>query len=300
MLLNSTNHSYGPKQGKDFMKTPKQLQPLVKDGLIDDVIRRLKSGKEADVFIVRSNKEIRCAKVYKEIEKRNFKQSTSYKEGRKVRNSRDARAMKKGSKFGREQQEKAWQNTEMEALCLLAKAGVRVPNPDICVNGVLLMELITDREGRVAPRLNDITLTPEQARIDHSLIMQYAMRMLCVGVVHGDLSEFNVLVDSNGPVIIDLPQVVYTTYNNHAKSMFERDVNNISRYYGQYAPELLNSRYAQEIWALYQAGNLTPESVLCGEFFESSRDVNIDLVLQEIHIVREEHMRTLTSNNEKH
>lgn len=281
------------------MKIPKRLRPLVDDGLIDDVIRRLKSGKEADVFIVRCGKEIRCAKVYKEAEKRNFKQAVHYQEGRKVRNSRNARAMSKGSKFGRQQQEKTWQQTEMEALCLLAKAGVRVPQPDICLDGVLVMELITDEEGRVAPRLSDVTLTPEQARNDHALMMNYAVRMLCAGLVHGDLSEFNVLMDNNGPVIIDLPQVVDAAANNHAKSMFERDINNMSRHYGQYAPELLSSKYAQEIWALYQEGNLTQESILSGKFIESNTRADIGSVLAEIHVASEEHQRQLMARNQK-
>jgi len=281
------------------MKIPKRLQPLVDDGLIEDVIRRLKSGKEADVFIVRCGKEIRCAKVYKEAEKRNFKQAVHYQEGRKVRNSRNVRAMNKGSKFGRQQQEKTWQQTEMEALCLLAKAGVRVPQPDIYLDGVLVMELITDEEGRVAPRLSDVTLTPERARTDHALMMNYAVRMLCAGLVHGDLSEFNVLMDNNGPVIIDLPQVVDAAANNHAKSMFERDINNMSRHYGQYAPELLSSKYAQEIWALYQEGNLTQESVLSGEFIEINIRADIGSVLEEIHIASEEHQRQLMARNPK-
>ncbi|WP_431223143.1 PA4780 family RIO1-like protein kinase [Serratia sp. L9] len=279
------------------MKIPKRLQPLVDDGLIDDVIRRLKSGKEADVFIVRCGEEIRCAKVYKEADKRNFKQAVHYQEGRKVRNSRDARAMSKGSKFGRQQQEEAWQNTEVDALYLLAKAGVRVPQPDICLDGVLLMELITDEEGLVAPRLSDVTLTQEQALNDHALMMNYAVRMLCAGLVHGDLSEFNVLMDKNGPVIIDLPQVVDAAANNHAQSMFERDINNMTQYYGQYAPQLLGSKYAKEIWALYQEGNLTPESELTGKFTESNKRADVGSVLEEIQAASDEHERQLMARN---
>ncbi|MGL5388941.1 MAG: PA4780 family RIO1-like protein kinase [Serratia sp. (in: enterobacteria)] len=280
------------------MKIPKRLQPLVDDGLIDDVIRRLKSGKEADVFIVRCGNDIRCAKVYKEADKRNFKQAVNYQEGRKVRNSRDARAMSKGSKFGRQQQEEAWQNTEVDALYLLAKAGVRVPQPDICLDGVLLMELITDEEGLVAPRLSDVTLTPEQALHDHALMMNYAVRMLCAGLVHGDLSEFNVLMDKNGPVIIDLPQVVDAAANNHAKSMFERDINNMTHYYGQYAPELLGSKYAKEIWALYQEGNLTPETELTGKFVETTKRADVDSVLEEIQAASDEHQRQMMARSE--
>ncbi|ATA18735.1 RIO kinase 1 [Gibbsiella quercinecans] len=280
------------------MKIPKRLQPLVDDGLIDDVIRRLKSGKEADVFIVRCGDEIRCAKVYKEAEKRNFKQAVNYQEGRKVRNSRNARAMSKGSRFGRQQLEEAWQNTEVDALYLLAKAGVRVPQPDICLDGVLLMELITDEEGMVAPRLSDITLEPQQALADHALMMNYAVRMLCAGLVHGDLSEFNVLMDKDGPVIIDLPQVVDAAANNHAKSMFERDINNMTQYYGQFAPQLLGSQYAKEIWALYQEGNLTPESELSGYVAEDNKRADIGAVLEEIQAAHDEHQRQQLARQE--
>ncbi|NIG98560.1 MAG: serine protein kinase RIO [Serratia symbiotica] len=261
------------------MKIPKRLQPLVDDGLIDDVIRRLKSGKE-----------IRCAKVYKEAEKRNFKQAVHYQEGRKVRNSRNARAMSKGSKFGRQQQDKTWQQTAMEALCLLAKDRVRLPQPDICLDSVLVIELITDEERRVAPRLSDVTLTPEQARNDHALMMNYSGRMLCA---------VNVLMDNNGPLIIDLPQVVDAAANNYAKTTFERDINNMSRHYGQYAPELLSSKYAQEIWALYQEGNLTQESILSGKFIESNTRANIGSVLAEIHVASEEHRRQLMARKQK-
>ncbi|GAA3883248.1 serine protein kinase RIO [Gibbsiella dentisursi] len=271
---------------------------MVDDGLIDDVIRRLKSGKEADVFIVRCGDEIRCAKVYKEAEKRNFKQAVNYQEGRKVRNSRNARAMSKGSRFGRQQLEEAWQNTEVDALYLLAKAGVRVPQPDICLDGVLLMELITDEEGMVAPRLSDITLEPQQALADHALMMNYAVRMLCAGLVHGDLSEFNVLMDKDGPVIIDLPQVVDAAANNHAKSMFERDINNMTQYYGQFAPQLLGSQYAKEIWALYQEGNLTPESELSGYVAEDNKRADIGAVLEEIQAAHDEHQRQQLARQE--
>ncbi|WP_457913477.1 PA4780 family RIO1-like protein kinase [Candidatus Gillettellia adelgis] len=278
------------------MKIPNRLQPLVDDGLIDEVIRRLKSGKEADVFIVRCNKEIRCAKIYKEAEKRNFKQAIRYQEGRKVRNSRSARAIKKGSKFGRAQKENTWQKTEMEALYLLAQAGVRVPQPVIYMNDVLVMEMITDEAGHAAPRLSDVTLTAKQARADHQLMINYAVRMLCIGLVHGDLSEFNILMDNNGPVIIDLPQVVNATTNRYAQSMFERDIHNISRYYSQYAPELHSSTYAQEIWELYQSGMLTTDSVLSGQFIRKASCADISTVLAEIHITSEEHQQQLMSH----
>ncbi len=273
------------------MKTPKRIQPLVEDGLIDEVIRRLMSGKEADVFLVRCDNEIRCAKVYKEASKRSFKKAAEYQEGRKVRNSRRARAMQKGSKFGRKEQETIWQTAEVDALYKLADAGVRVPEPYGCFDGVLLMELITDEEGYVAPRLNDVSMTAEQAREDHAVVMNYVMRMLCVGLIHGDLSEFNVLVDSYGPVIIDLPQAVDAAANNNAKRMLTRDVNNITNYYAQYAPELLKTQYAKEIWALFEAGELHLDLELTGRYNVKEKAANVDSVLEEIKAVLAEEER---------
>ena len=264
------------------MKFPKRIQPLIEDGLVDEVISQLMSGKEATVYVVRCGAEIRCAKVYKEINKRSFKKAVEYQEGRKGRNSRRARAMEKGSRYGRNQQEEAWQNAEVDALYRLANAGVRVPKAYGCFDGVLLMELITNDEGHVAPRLNDVSMTTELALEDHAVVMKYVMRMLCAGVVHGDLSEFNVLVDDYGPVIIDLPQAVDAAGNNNAKAMLERDVNNMTAYYGQYAPELLGSKYAKEIWALFEDGELHPEVELTGHFEESTQAADVDVVMQEI------------------
>ena len=240
------------------------------------------SGKEATVYAVRCGEQVRCAKVYKEAMQRSFKKAAQYQEGRKVRNTRRARAMEKGSKFGRKQQEDAWQNTEVDALFKLAKAGVRVPQPYGCYDGVLLMELVTDEKGDVAPRLNDVSMTAEQAVEDHTQIMHYVKQMLCIGLVHGDLSEFNVLVDDYGPVIIDLPQVVDAAANNNAFSMLCRDVRNMSEYYGQYAPELLDTHYAEEMWALFEAGELTTETELTGHFEFSSEATDVDSVLEEI------------------
>lgn len=267
------------------MKIPKRIQPLIDDGIVDSVVGRLMSGKEADVYIVRCGSAIRCAKVYKDAMKRSFKQAVHYQEGRKVRNSRRGRAMEKGSRYGRRQQEETWQNAEVDALHRLANAGVRVPRPYGCIDGVLLMELITDEQGDVAPRLGDVTMSPEQAIEDHALMMQYVMRMLCAGLVHGDLSEFNVLVDENGPVIIDLPQAVDAAANNHAQSMLARDVSNITDYYSQFAPGLGSSRYAQEIWALFESGELHPDIALTGDFEENLEAPDVDAVLDDIKAV---------------
>jgi RIO kinase 1 len=271
------------------MKTPKRLLPLIEDGIVDSVIGQLMSGKEATVYAVRCGDEIRCAKVYKDAVKRSFKKAVEYQEGRKVRNSRRARAMGKGSKFGRGQQEEVWQNAEVDALYKLANAGVRVPKPYGCFNGVLLMELITDDEGHVAPRLNDVALTPEQAREDYATVIQDVIRMLSVGLVHGDLSEFNVLVDDYGPVIIDLPQAVDAAANNNAQAMLERDVRNMTNYYGQFAPDILVDNYnAQEIWSLFEEGDLAGDTQLTGEFRPDEEEADVDSVMLEIKAALEE------------
>jgi RIO kinase 1 len=268
------------------MKTPKSLEPLIEDGLVDEVLRSLKSGKEATVYVVSSNGEIRCAKVYKDAEKRSFRSQTKYQEGRSERNSRRSRAMGKGSTYGRQEQENAWQNAEVDALYRLADAGVRVPQPYGVFDGVLLMELVTDDEGYAAPRLNDVELSPEQAREYHAFMMMEVVRMLCAGVVHGDLSEFNVLLSWQGPTIIDLPQAINAAGNNHAFAMLERDVTNMSEYFGQFAPELRNTDYAHEIWDLYESSKLHPAVVLTGKFEHSTVEADIESVLREIEEAR--------------
>jgi RIO kinase 1 len=275
------------------MKSPKRLQPLLDDGVIDEIIGQLMSGKEATVYTVRCGSEVRCVKVYKEAAKRSFKTAVQYQEGRKVRNTRRARAMDKGSKYGRKQQEETWQNAEVDALYLLANAGVRVPKPYGCFDGVLLMELVSDEAGNVAPRLGDVSMDEEQALEDHAVVMQYVVMMLCAGIVHGDLSEFNVLVDDYGPVIIDLPQAVDASANNNAEVMLARDIANMTTYYGQFAPQLLGSNYAKEIWALYEDGALKPDTVLSGYFAEPEDESDVDSVLDEIKAVLKEEEKRL-------
>ncbi|MBQ4862490.1 serine protein kinase RIO [Pseudoalteromonas sp. MMG013] len=264
------------------MKIPKRLQPLVDDGLIDAVISRLMSGKEADVFVVRCGEHIRCAKVYKDAMKRSFKKAAQYQEGRKVRGGRQARAMGKRSNYGRQLEEEIWQNAEVDALSRLAAANVRVPATYCCVDGVLLMELVSDAEGNVAPQLGAISLSEEEAIRQYTLMIHYIRLMLCTGLIHGDLSEFNVLVDDSGPVIIDLPQAVNAAANNSAQAMFERDVNNMRRYYGEYAPALLQTNYAKEIWALFEEGSLTENSALTGLYEDDFQAADVGSVLEEI------------------
>ncbi len=276
------------------MKTPKRIAPLVEDGLVDEVIRQLMSGKEATVYVVRCGDEIRCAKVYKEASKRSFRQSVDYTEGRKVKNSRRARAMEKGTAYGRKAQEEAWQNAEVDALYRLAAAGVRVPKPYLFHEGVLLMELVTDSEGNAAPRLNDLVLSAEVARDYHRTLITQVVRMLCAGIIHGDLSEYNVLVDSSGPVIIDLPQAIDAAANNQACHMLLRDVQNLATYFGQFAPELLGTDYGNEIWSLYQSSQLRPESVLTGHFEHDEKPVDLKSVMREINdTLKEEEARQL-------
>lgn len=270
------------------MKVPKSIQPLIDDGLVDEVLRSLMSGKEAQVFLVRCGQEICCAKVYKDVADRSFKKAVQYQEGRKIRNSRRQRAMEKRSKFGRDQQEEVWQRAEVDALFQLAAAGVRVPKPYGLFGGVLLMELIVGADGDVAPRLNDISMSAEQAIRDHATVMNYILRMMCVGLIHGDLSEFNVLQDAHGPVIIDLPQVVNAAANNSAKSMLQRDVENITQYYARFAPELALTHYAEEIWELHEKGELQPDFKLTGRFEFPTEAADVDAVLHLIDVAYEE------------
>ncbi len=276
------------KERRLAVKIPNRLQPLVTDGLVDRVVRQLMSGKEAMVYVVQCGPELRCAKVYKEANKRGFHKAVDYTEGRKIKNSRQARAMAKGTKYGREEQESAWQHAEVDALRRLADAGVRVPVPYDFHEGVLLMELVAGDDGEPAPRLNDIELGADDARRFHAQLLREVVRMLCAGIVHGDLSEYNVLVDRDGPVIIDLPQAVDAAANQNASAMLERDVNNLAEYFGQFAPELRNTAYGKEIWALYERGVLQPDTPLTGVVQVSDAPANVHEVMQVIDDARRE------------
>src|SRR6201996_3465137 len=270
------------------MKTPSALQPLIEDGVIDEVLRSLKSGKEATVYVVRTGTQLRCAKVYRDMGQRSFQKRAKYQEGRKVRGSRQARAMGKSTRFGRKEQEAAWKNAEVDALYQLVAADVRVPRPYGYFNDVLIMELVTDLEGNPAPRLGEVDLTPEVAVEYHTFLVRQIVRMLSIGLIHGDLSEFNVLVGPDGPVIIDLPQVVNAAGNNGALAMLERDVNNIRATLGRFAPELLETQFAREMWSLFEQGELKADSELTGLFVRDETRADPDEVMAAIDDAREE------------
>ena len=270
------------------MKTPPGLQPLIDDGVIDEVVRSLKSGKEATVYVVRSGSQMRCAKVYRNMAQRSFQKRAQYQEGRKVRGSRQARAVSKSTRFGRKEQEAAWKNAEVDALYQLVAAGVRVPKPHGYFDGVLIMELVTDATGSPAPRLGEVELSGETAREYHRILIRQVVRMLCIGLIHGDLSEFNVLVTTDGPVIIDLPQAVNAAGNNAALAMLERDVNNLRTTLGRFAPELLTTEFAREMWSLFEQGELQPDTELSGIFVRDETVVDPASVMLVIEDAREE------------
>jgi RIO kinase 1 len=273
------------------MNTPPGLQPLIDDGVIDEVLRSLKSGKEATVYLVRSGTHIRCAKVYRNMAQRSFQKRSQYQEGRAVRGSRQSRAISKSTSFGRREQEAAWKNAEVDALYQLAAANVRVPKPFGYFDGVLVMELVTDADGDPAPRLGEVELSAETAREYHAVLIRDVVRMLCVGLIHGDLSEFNVLVAPDGPVIIDLPQAVNASGNNAAFTMLARDVNNLRSTLGRFAPELLETEFAREMWALFEQGELRPDTELTGVFAVDETVVDPGEVMVVIEDAREEEIQ---------
>jgi RIO kinase 1 len=273
------------------MKIPKELQALIEDGVIDEVVRSLKSGKEAAVFIVRAKAELRCAKVYKNMSQRSFQKRAQYQEGRQVRGSRQTRAIGKRSRFGRQEEEAEWKNTEVDALYRLVAAGVRVPKPYGYFDGVLVMELVVDAEGNSARSLSDVEFTPDDARQYHRALIQQVQQMLCTGLIHGDLSQYNVLAGQDGPVIIDLPQAVNAAGNNSARAMLLRDVDNLTDTLARFAPELRETRFGQELWRLFKSGELRTDTVLTGEFVEDDSEVDVEGVQQVIEDAREEDER---------
>jgi RIO kinase 1 len=272
------------------MKIPAGLQELLEEGIVDDVIRQLKSGKEASVYVVRCGSEHRCAKVYKDMAQRSFQRRAQYQEGRKVRGSREARAMAKSTRYGRKEQESAWKNAEVDALYRLVGAGVRVPRPFGFFNGVLIMEMVTDADGNSAPRLGEVDLSAEVARNYHEFLIGQVVRMLSAGLIHGDLSQFNVLVGRDGPVIIDLPQAVDAAGNNNSLAMLERDVRNITETLGRFAPELLETRFAAEMWQLFEQGELQPDSRLTGIHSKDETPADLDQVVFAIEDARYQEM----------
>lgn len=264
------------------MKIPRRLEPLIEQGLIQEVVRPLMSGKEAAVYIVSTSERYCVAKVYKEAEQRSFRQRAAYTEGRNVRNSRQRRAMEKGSRYGKEQNELAWQTAEVDALYKLAAAGVRVPKPIVFAEGVLLMDIVLDAAGEPAPRMCDLDLDEQGAYRLHEYLIRQVVYMLCAGTIHGDLSEYNILIAWDGPVIIDLPQAIDAAANRSARDLFIRDVDNLTAYLARFAPKLAESRFGQEIWGLYERAQLHPDTPLTGRWRGSSKRADTVGVLREI------------------
>ncbi len=273
------------------MRIPDSLVPLVEHGVVGEVFRSLKSGKEADVFLVSSEGFYRVAKVYKDAQNRSFQNRAAYVEGRTVRNSRDQRAMNKGTRYGRAQNEAAWQSAEVDTIYRLDAAGVRVPKPFHFIDGVLIMEMVADAEGQPAPRLGECQFTPEEAKAVFDKLLADVARMLCNHVVHGDLSEYNVLVSAEGPVIIDFPQSVNAAKNPNARKMLWRDVENLKEFLRRFAPATPKANYAEEMWHLYERGELTPETQLTGKHHVEHKPVNTSGVMELIDDARRDHQR---------
>ncbi|MBL9102667.1 MAG: phosphotransferase [Myxococcales bacterium] len=273
------------------MRTPKALETLVEYGIVEEVLRPLMSGKEAHVYLVRSGGELRVAKIYKDAEQRSFKQRSEYTEGRTTRNTRDRRAMAKHTRHGRRQDEAAWRSAEVDAIYRLMAAGVRVPVPYHFIDGVLIMELVRDHEGQPASRLGDLVYAPEVARRIFDILLESVVKMLCAGIVHGDLSEFNVLMAADGPVIIDFPQAVDPASNASARKLLIRDVDNLLRFLGRHFHGVRPLPYAQEMWELYQQNRLFPETILRGRVARSERPAATGDVLALIGEANREHRR---------
>lgn len=275
------------------MKIPERLAALEAIGAIDGVVRPLMSGKEAAVYLVETRGELRVAKVYKEASRRSFQHRAEYTEGRKVRNSRQQRAIDKKSKYGREEIESAWRSAEVDAIWKLRAAGVRVPEPYDFVEGVLVMELIRGWDGGPAPRLVDVDFTPDEARDLHRILVREVCKMLCAGVIHGDLSDFNVLITPEGPVIIDFPQWVDPSGNLSARKLFVRDMDNVTSFLARFLPSLADTRFGPEMWSLYEKGTLLPDSPLTGRWRGSERQANVSRVVDEIQAAERDHRRRM-------
>jgi RIO kinase 1 len=273
------------------MRIPNVLSSLVDEGVIERVVRPLMSGKEAQVYLVVAGGIDCVAKIYKEAENRTFKHRADYTEGRKVRNSRDQRAINKRSQHGKSQDEAAWRSTEVDMIYRLRAAGVRVPAPYHFIDGVLVMELVSDANGDPAARLGELDLTPAEAKVIYERLIQDVVRMLCAGVVHGDLSDFNVLVGADGPVIIDFPQSVDPSKNQNARKLLLRDVDNLHRFYSKFAPDEPRAPYAEEMWSLYESNRLTPETRLRGQYRSSQKKANVAELMDFIGEVNEDERR---------
>lgn len=264
------------------MLIPDPLRDLLEQGTVRQVLRQLKSGKEASVYVVEAEGGLCAAKVYKRLEARNFRRRDDYVEGRRSADSREQRAMDRGSRFGRRKREESWQNAECDAMRRLFAGGVRIPRPYANHDGVLLMDLVRDASGAPAPQIAAGRYDRVRALALHRAVMHQVAAMLRCGLVHADLSEFNILAAADGPVIIDLPQAVDAAANPQAKRLLLRDVANITRFFGRFAPDLRRTAYGDEMWLLHQNGDLRPETVLTGRFQAAREAVDARLVLQAI------------------
>lgn len=249
------------------------LEPLLADGIIDGILGQLKTGKEAEVWLVQHGDQVVAAKLYKERHARNFRNNVGYREGREVRNSRTRRAMEKGSRFGQAAAEEAWRSAEADSLYTLHAAGVRVPTPVMFYEGVLLMELVLGADGHPAPRLVEAPpATAEDARALYLDIRAQVVRMLSADLIHGDLSPYNILMAAAGPTLIDFPQTVAAARNNRAEFYFRRDLDNVRNFLAGFDPGLRGmGGDTGEIWNAYVRRDLTPDFAPSGTWREPPR-----------------------------